>query len=74
MEYQVTLQNNRQSLMVQENETILEAANRARVSLNYGCIGGTCRLCKAKVIKGNTFCICTVTGRIPVECQYPWRQ
>ena len=54
MEHQVTLQNNHQTFMVQENETILEAAIRAGVSLNYGCSSGTCGLCKAKVIQGNT--------------------
>ncbi len=53
MEYQVTLQNNGQSFMVQENETILDAAIRAGVSLNYGCSSGTCGLCKARVISGN---------------------
>ena len=53
MEHQVTLLNNSQTFMVQENETILEAAIRAGVSLNYGCSSGTCGLCKAKVIKGN---------------------
>ena len=52
MEYQVTLQNNSQMFMVQENETILEAAIRAGVPLNYGCSSGTCGLCKAKIIKG----------------------
>ena len=40
--------------MVQENETILEAAIRAGVSLNYGCSSGTCGLCKARLIQGTT--------------------
>ncbi len=33
-------------------ETILEGALRASVPLNYGCSGGSCGLCKAKVISG----------------------
>ncbi len=33
-------------------DTILEAALRAGVPLNYGCSGGNCGLCKAKVISG----------------------
>ncbi len=40
--------------MVQENETILEAAIRAGVSINYGCSSGTCGLCKARLISGST--------------------
>jgi CDP-4-dehydro-6-deoxyglucose reductase len=33
-------------------ETILEGALRASVPINYGCSGGSCGLCKAKVISG----------------------
>lgn len=33
-------------------DTILEGALRAGVPLNYGCSGGNCGLCKAKVITG----------------------
>lgn len=33
-------------------DTILEGALRAGISLNYGCSGGNCGLCKAKVISG----------------------
>ena len=33
-------------------DTILEAALRAGVPLNYGCSGGNCGLCKAKLISG----------------------
>ena len=33
-------------------DTILEGALRAGVPLNYGCSGGNCGLCKAKVISG----------------------
>ena len=33
-------------------DTILEGALRAGVPLNYGCSGGNCGLCKAKVVSG----------------------
>lgn len=33
-------------------DSILEAALRAGVPLNYGCSGGNCGLCKAKVVSG----------------------
>jgi len=33
-------------------DTILEAALRAGVPLNYGCSGGNCGLCKARVVSG----------------------
>lgn len=33
-------------------DTILEAALRAGIPLNYGCSGGNCGLCKAKVVSG----------------------
>jgi len=52
MEHKVTIINPSQSFMVQENETILEAAIRAGVSLNYGCSSGTCGLCKVQVLSG----------------------
>ncbi|MFK8028403.1 MAG: 2Fe-2S iron-sulfur cluster-binding protein [Gammaproteobacteria bacterium] len=53
MEHKVTLDSNKQTFMVQENETILEAAIRAGVSINYGCSSGTCGLCKARLLKGS---------------------
>jgi CDP-4-dehydro-6-deoxyglucose reductase len=34
------------------NDSILEAALRAGLALNYGCSSGNCGLCKAKVISG----------------------
>ena len=33
-------------------DTVLEGALRAGIPLNYGCSGGNCGLCKAKVISG----------------------
>lgn len=52
MEHKVTIANQQQSFMAQEKETILEAAIRAGVSLNYGCNSGTCGLCKVKILSG----------------------
>jgi CDP-4-dehydro-6-deoxyglucose reductase len=37
---------------VDGNDTILEAALRAGLSVNYGCTGGNCGLCKARVVSG----------------------
>ena len=37
---------------VDGNDTLLEAALRAGVPLNYGCSGGNCGLCKARVVSG----------------------
>jgi CDP-4-dehydro-6-deoxyglucose reductase len=37
---------------VDGRETLLEAALRAGVRLNYGCGNGTCGLCKARVVQG----------------------
>ncbi|MDD5404843.1 MAG: 2Fe-2S iron-sulfur cluster-binding protein [Sulfuricella sp.] len=34
------------------HDTLLEAALRAGVPLNYGCSGGNCGLCKARVVSG----------------------
>jgi CDP-4-dehydro-6-deoxyglucose reductase len=36
------------------HESILDAAIRAGVPLNYGCSNGNCGLCKAKIITGST--------------------
>ena len=52
MEYVVKLSNSKQEFAIQERETILEAAIRAGVALNYGCSSGTCGLCKARVLEG----------------------
>lgn len=37
---------------VESNDTILEAALRAGVSLNYGCSNGNCGECKARLVSG----------------------
>ena len=53
MEYTVTLSNCNQRFKMQETESILEAAIRAGVSINYGCSGGSCGLCRARLLKGS---------------------
>jgi CDP-4-dehydro-6-deoxyglucose reductase len=37
---------------VEGNDTLLEAALRAGLSVDYGCSGGACGKCKAKVVSG----------------------
>lgn len=37
---------------VEGNDTVLEAALRSGLALNYGCSSGNCGLCKAKVLSG----------------------
>jgi CDP-4-dehydro-6-deoxyglucose reductase len=41
-----------QDFLVEGQDTLLEAAMRAGIPLNYGCSGGNCGLCKAKVVSG----------------------
>ncbi len=52
MTAQVTLLPSKQDFLVEGQDTLLEAAMRAGISLNYGCSGGNCGLCKAKVLTG----------------------
>ena len=37
---------------IEGHDTLLEGALRAGVPINYGCSGGNCGLCKAKVVSG----------------------
>ncbi|MGC2520622.1 MAG: 2Fe-2S iron-sulfur cluster-binding protein [Burkholderiales bacterium] len=48
----VIVQPSRRDFFVEGAETILEAALRAGLSLNYGCSVGNCGLCKARVVSG----------------------
>ncbi|MDP2806071.1 MAG: 2Fe-2S iron-sulfur cluster-binding protein [Gallionellaceae bacterium] len=52
MAAQVTLQPSQQDFLVEGGDTLLEAAMRAGISVSYGCSGGNCGLCKAKVLSG----------------------
>ncbi|MDO8990291.1 MAG: 2Fe-2S iron-sulfur cluster-binding protein [Sideroxyarcus sp.] len=49
---QVTVLPSKQDFLVEGHDTLLEAAMRAGIPLNYGCSGGNCGLCKAKVVSG----------------------
>jgi CDP-4-dehydro-6-deoxyglucose reductase len=52
MAAQVSLRPSGQDFLVEGQDTLLEAAMRAGLSLSYGCSGGNCGLCKAKVVSG----------------------
>ena len=52
MSHRVKLINQPSSFTVHANETILEAAIRAGVALNYGCSNGTCGLCLTRMVSG----------------------
>jgi CDP-4-dehydro-6-deoxyglucose reductase len=52
MSAQVQLLPSGHEFFVDGNDTILEAALRAGLSVNYGCTGGNCGLCKARVVSG----------------------
>ncbi len=52
MSAHVTLQPSGKDYFVEGNDTLLEAALKAGLALNYGCSGGNCGLCKARVISG----------------------
>ncbi len=52
MEYEIELLGKQDTFISQCRETILEAAIRSGVSLEYGCSIGTCGLCKAKLVSG----------------------
>lgn len=52
MSAHVTLQPSGRDFFVEGNDTILEAALKAGLALNYGCSNGNCGLCKARVIAG----------------------
>ena len=48
----VTIQPSGHEFSVEGNETLLDAALRNGVSLNYGCSNGNCGDCKARVVSG----------------------
>ncbi len=49
---QVTVLPSKQDFLVEGHDTLLEAAMRSGIPLNYGCSGGNCGLCKARVLSG----------------------
>lgn len=52
MTAQVTVLPGKHDFLVEGQDTLLEAAMRAGIPLNYGCSGGNCGLCKARVVVG----------------------
>ncbi|MEO8330983.1 MAG: 2Fe-2S iron-sulfur cluster-binding protein, partial [Gallionella sp.] len=52
MSAHVTIQPSGHEFSVESNDTLLEAALRAGVSLNYGCSNGNCGECRARLISG----------------------
>ena len=52
MSYQVKIESNQNTFVAESYESILEAAIRAGIPLNYGCSNGNCGLCKARIISG----------------------
>ncbi|HAF44036.1 MAG TPA: ferredoxin, partial [Gallionellaceae bacterium] len=52
MTAQVTVLPSKHDFMVEGHDTLLEAAMRAGIPLDYGCSGGNCGKCKAKVVSG----------------------
>lgn len=54
MTYQVQLKSGEYSFSAEAHESILNAAIRVGVPLDYGCSNGNCGLCKARVIHGET--------------------
>jgi len=56
MSHQVTIQPSGHQFIVQDDETILDAALREGFSLPYGCRNGACGACKGKVLSGQLDC------------------
>ena len=52
MTAQVRIQPSGHEFFVEGNDTLLEAALRSGLSLNYGCSNGNCGQCKAKLLSG----------------------
>lgn len=52
MTAQVTVLPSKQDFLVEGHDTLLEAAMRSGISLNYGCSGGNCGLCRARLLSG----------------------
>ncbi len=52
MSAHVTILPSGHDFFIEGHDTLLEGALRAGVPVNYGCSGGNCGLCKAKVVSG----------------------
>lgn len=49
---QVTVLPGKQEFLVEGHDSLLDAAIRSGIPLNYGCSGGNCGLCKARLLSG----------------------
>ena len=54
MSSEVQLEFSGKSFRAEPHESILDAAIRAGIPLNYGCSNGNCGLCKARIVSGST--------------------
>jgi len=54
MTHTVKLKSGKYSFQADDYESILDAAIREGVPLNYGCSNGNCGMCKAKIVSGAT--------------------
>jgi CDP-4-dehydro-6-deoxyglucose reductase len=52
MSAHVTIQPSRHDFFVEGTDTLLEAALKSGLALNYGCSSGNCGLCKARIVDG----------------------
>lgn len=52
MSFQVTVQPSGHEFLVEGNDSLLEAALRAGIPLNYSCSNGNCGDCKARLLSG----------------------
>lgn len=52
MTYRITLKHSGQSFEAEDDEVILDAAERAGIVLTHSCRGGTCRACITEVLSG----------------------
>ena len=53
MSAHIKIQPSNHEFWLEGNNSILDAAVRSGLSLNYGCTSGNCGLCKARVVSGN---------------------
>ena len=54
MNARVTVRPSGREFVVEGHDTLLQAGLKAGLKLNYGCGNGTCGLCKARVVAGET--------------------
>jgi len=53
LQYQVELKKSGRTFLVEEDETVLDAAIRQGIQLPYGCKNGACGSCKGKLLEGH---------------------